>query len=353
MAGNTRSPLIPGTSAEGSIPAEAPAVSVSVVLPVLNEERDIGRLLGEVLSQEPPAGGFELLVVDGGSSDSTRGVVLELAFLHPNLRLLDNPGRLSSAGRNVGAREARGKYVLYLDGHCAVPRKDYLRRMQEIFEATGAACLCRPQPLNRMCEGDWAKAISAARHSPLGHNPGSDIYGGEPGFTDPQTAGAAYTREAILDLGGYDERFDACEDVEFNMRVAKAGLPAFRHPDLTIEYRPRSTPKGLFRQMERYGRGRGRLMARHPGVVPWPLVLITGYLLAAMLSSVLGGLRVALPAFGIPAVAVALLVAGESIRLAGLRSLAPRVALSFFVIYAGLLLGFWKGLPEFGRYRSR
>ncbi|MCK4306340.1 MAG: glycosyltransferase, partial [Candidatus Eisenbacteria sp.] len=220
-------------------PDHAPALSV--VLPVLNEARDIGRLLGEIMEQTTPAGGFEVLVVDGGSTDDTRDIVADFCNRLPNCRLLDNPRKRSGAGRNVGIRAARGKYILFLDGHCALPRSDYFVRTVELFDSTKAACLCRPQPLNRLTEGEWAKAISAARHSLLGHNPASDIYGGWPAFTDPSSAGAAYLRTCIESLGGYDERFDACEDVEFNCRVAAADLPAYRHPDLTVQYRPRST----------------------------------------------------------------------------------------------------------------
>lgn len=326
-------------------------VSVSVVLPVLNEARDIGRLLGEIFSQTPPPGGFEVLVADGGSTDSTRQIVAESTRTWSNLKLLDNPRKLSSAGRNVGARAARGRYVVFLDGHCRLPRQNYLVRLVELFESTGAACLCRPQPLDQITEGQWAAAISAARHSPLGHNPGSDIYRGEPGYTDPESAGAAYLRAIIAALGGYDERFDACEDVEFNHRVGLAGLTAYRHPDLAVAYRPRETLRGLFRQMLRYGRGRARLMARHPGMVPWPLVGVTGYVILAVLAAIrfgpsIGGLMLA-----VPAVAVAALFGAEGLRLGGLGLQAARIACTFWVISFGLTLGFWKGLGDILRFR--
>ena len=318
----------------------------------MNEARDIGRLLGELRGQESPAGGFEVLVADGGSTDRTREIVEEWAERWPDLRLLPNPRRLSSAGRNVGAHAARGRYVLFLDGHCALPRSDYLAQAVELFESTGADCLCRPQPLNRLTGSVWAHAISAARHSRLGHNPGSDIYGGEPGFTDPRSAGAAYARACFDRLGGYDERFDACEDVEFNHRVAAAGFTAYRHPDLAVAYRPRSSLKSLLRQMIRYGRGRAHLMARHSGMIPWPLVLITAFVILTLLGVAVAGPRLALPIAALPVAAWALLLAGESLRLGGL-SLGPiRIALAFGVIHAGLVLGFWRGLPEWGRYRG-
>jgi glycosyltransferase involved in cell wall biosynthesis len=325
---------------------------MSIVLPVLNEAQDIGRLLGEIMNQTPPVGGFEVLVVDGGSTDATRNIVADFGGRWPNIRLLSNPRKLSSAGRNIGARAAKGKYVLFLDGHCALPRSDYLTRAVEVFESTGAACLCRPQPINRLAEGKWAGAISTARHSWLGHDPASDIYGGPPAFTDPHSAGAAYLRTCIDRLGGYDERFDACEDVEFNHRVAAAGLPSYRHPDLTVDYRPRSSMKALLNQMYRYGRGRAHLMARHPSVIPWPLVLITGYLILTLLTLALVGPKAAGMMTAIPIGLWMLLMVTESTRLAGFTPAAARVAVAFLVIHLGLEFGFWRGIPEFRRFRS-
>ncbi len=334
-------------------PPDEPTPVVSVVVPVLDEAPDIGRLLREILEQTPPPGGFEVLVADGGSADDTRDIVASLCKEWPNLRLLDNPRRLSGAGRNVGAAAARGKYIVFLDGHCAVPRKDYLVRMVELFESTGAACLSRPQPLNRMCdENSWARAISVARHSWLGHDPASYIYGGDPGFADPRSAGAAYLRSVIEHLGGYDERFDACEDVEFNHRVAAAGLPAYLHPDLSVLYRPRASLGSLFHQMRRYGRGRARLMARHLAVVPWPLVLVTGYLVLTLLVLLLAGPRIAWSTLAVPVACWMLLIAGESVRVAGLTTRAWRTMAAFFVIHMGLLFGFWRGIPEFRRFRG-
>jgi GT2 family glycosyltransferase len=325
--------------------------SVSIVLPVLNEERDIGRLLDELLGQIPPPGGFEILVADGGSTDRTRDIVVARSRDWPNLRLIENPGRLSSAGRNAGARAAQGEYVLFLDGHCSVPRRDYVVRLVEIFRASGAACLCRPQPMQRLADGRWAQAIAAARHSFLGHDPGSDIYGGDPAYTDPRSAGAAYTRAVFEQLGGYDERFDACEDVEFNHRVATLGLRSYRHPDLTIDYRPRRSLGAFFDQMTRYGRGRARLMARHPGAAPWSLLAATALGMAWIGTMPLLGWQVAVGAGAAVIALWGLLVLIESLRVGGVSRRSGRVAASLAVIHSGLLLGFWRGLAEFWRYR--
>jgi hypothetical protein len=239
--------------------------------------------------------------------------------------------------------------VVFLDGHCSIPRRDYLKRMVELFEATGAACLCRPQPLDRIIDGPWPAAIAAARQSRFGHNPGSDIYSHRPGFTDPRSAGAAYLRTCLEELGGYDERFDACEDVEFNHRVAQAGCPAYRHPDLAVAYRVRGDLRALYRQMVRYGQGRAHLLIRHPRVLPWPLLLATVLIIGAPAVPVFFGAQGA-ALVAAPIVCWTVPAAAEAFRLGRRPRPALRIVLAFLIIHAGLVLGFWHGLLHSRRF---
>jgi prepilin-type processing-associated H-X9-DG protein len=324
---------------------------LSVVLPVLNEAADLERLLAELRDQDLASSRYEVLVADGGSTDGTREIVTRMAASWPGLVLLDNPGRRSAPARNLGARRARGAYVLFVDGHCAIGRRDFLRRVLEVFAATGADCLARPQPLSRLARGPWGEAIALARHSRLGHDPGSDIYGREAARTDPRSAGAAYRRTVLERLGGFDERFDACEDVELNHRVAESGYVTYVHPDLAVDYRPRDGLAPFWKQMLRYGRGRGRLFVRHPRLAPWPILAASALGLAGLATALAGGPTGA----WIGAAALAFwvgLLAFEGCRLAGPSRGALRVAVALGAIQAGLVLGFWRGLLEFRAFRA-
>ena len=98
---------------------------VSVVIPVLNEGASLEAVVRALLGQEYPADMFEVIVVDGGSTDETLSVASGLVRSHSNVQLSLNPARLSSAGRNAGARAARGDVVMFVDGHCdSKPFKD-------------------------------------------------------------------------------------------------------------------------------------------------------------------------------------------------------------------------------------
>ena len=116
---------------------------VSVIVPVRNEARFIERTIQQLLGQDYPANRFEILVVDGQSSDLTRSLVEARAEGCLNLHLVENPRFLSSAARNIGIQQARGSMIVIVDGHCDIENGTYLRDLVDAFERSGADCLER------------------------------------------------------------------------------------------------------------------------------------------------------------------------------------------------------------------
>ncbi len=83
---------------------------VSVVIPAYNSAQHIAEALDSVLRQDYPA--LEILVIDDGSTDNTREIV---ARYGDKVRLLAQTNQGSAAARNHGIRNARGKYIAFLD----------------------------------------------------------------------------------------------------------------------------------------------------------------------------------------------------------------------------------------------
>jgi succinoglycan biosynthesis protein ExoA len=254
---------------------------LSVIVPVRNEARCIASTLTQLLDQDYPKARYEVLVADGRSDDETREIVRGFAARHANVRLIDNPGRLSSAGRNAAVRASRGEVLVLIDGHCEIPSPFYLSEMASAFERSGADCVGRPQPLDAPGASWTQRAIAAARASRLGHHPASHIWSSREGMVPPQSVAVAYRRQVFSRVGMFDEEFDACEDYELNHRVAQAGLTCFFTPKVTVRYHPRSTLSGLARQMFRYGRGRVRLLRKHPETFS-PSVFLPALFLACL-----------------------------------------------------------------------
>jgi succinoglycan biosynthesis protein ExoA len=238
-------------------------LSISVIVPVRNEGRHIEATLRQLLAQQYDFEKFEIIVVDGDSADDTAEQVRNVAEKHPKVRLLHNPKRLSSAARNLGVRCSRGDVMLIVDGHCELGNPLLLRNVSEAFLRSGADCLGRPQPLDVTDATPLQQAIAIARSSRLGHHPDSFIYSQRERFTPAHSVAVAYRREVFEKLGYFDERFDACEDVEFNHRIDRAGLKCFFTPTIEVQYHPRTSLRGLYKQIERYGRGRVRLYRKH------------------------------------------------------------------------------------------
>lgn len=324
---------------------DVPRPFISVIVPVLNEAAFIADTLQQLLEQRYDAAGFEVIVADGGSTDDTRAIVAALQTRYTHLRLLDSPRRWSSAGRNIAVRAARGDILLLIDGHCELRNPHYLQDLADAFSESGADCVGRPQPLDVTGATPFQRAIAAARASRLGHHPASHIYADGEGFVAPESVAIAYRRGVFDTVGLFDERFDACEDVEFNHRVARAGLSCWFTPRVQVHYYPRSSLPGLFRQMVRYGRGRLRLLRKHPdtfslpgfmpaaflaGVVVGPLLACWSSLLALLYAGVLGVYGAALLLFS--------LALGVRERDARLLPLLPLV---FLTIHAGAGAGVW------------
>jgi succinoglycan biosynthesis protein ExoA len=273
---------------QSGLPAEGPSPFLSIVLPIKNESRFIRQTLTQLLEQDYPADRYELLVCDGRSDDDTRTIVEQMAAADPRIRLLDNPGQRSSAGRNVGFKAARGDFVVVVDGHVQLAGRSYLANVARCFRESGADCLGRPQPLRAEEPGGFAEAICLTRRSWLGHSPSSFINSDHEGFAPAASMGAGYRKEVFGTIGYVDENFDACEDLEFNTRLDKAGLKCFTSPTLTVHYYARNSARALFKQMHRYGFGRYKYLVKHPDMVSpsqlAPPALVLGLLTLPLLA---------------------------------------------------------------------
>jgi glycosyltransferase involved in cell wall biosynthesis len=327
--------------------------TVSVIVPVRNESRSIEPTLRSLLTQEFPREAFEVIVADGCSTDDTVPIVRRLQGEFPNLKLVFNPGRFSSAGRNTALRHATKDVAVIVDGHCQLPDRHYLRNVSDAFAVSGADCLGRPQPLGSPSPTPFQQAVSVARSSRLGHNPDSDIFSDVPKFIPPQNTAVAYTRTVFHRVGLFDERFDACEDVEYNERVHAAGLTCYFAPSVKVIYHPRRDLAGLFYQLSRYGMGRARLAFKHPRSLTLPALVPPAWLawlvLGGVMSLFVPGLGWAWLA-GVALYLAVLCAAGVMLTRGRPFGVTRRVPLVFAGIHCGFAWGFLKEVA--GQARS-
>src|SRR5919108_6356372 len=99
--------MIVGTTQVEAVNNTDPAVSV--IIPCRNERNHIETVIRSILGQEPPPGGFEVIVADGMSDDGTREILRRVAKDDSRLQVIDNPQRIIPAGLNAAIRAAHGE----------------------------------------------------------------------------------------------------------------------------------------------------------------------------------------------------------------------------------------------------
>ena len=318
--------------------------AASVLVPVLNEAAHIRDCVAAMRAQQL-AEDYELLLLDGGSTDGTRELLDELAGTDDRIRVLDNPGRTVPHALNIGLREARGSVIVRMDAHTLYPPR-YLADGLERLRRGDVVWVSGPQLPHGVDAGTRRIALAlstrlgtggaAYRHDAAGE---SDAASGFTGLFD---------RGFVERLGGWDEAWAANQDAELAARVRKAGGRIVVLPALAAQYVPRGSLRALARQYRRYGIYRAKTCARHPESSELRHALPPALVLATVVAALpLGPLRIAaravIGAYGAGLMATALAAA----RRAPLRDAAALPAV-FATMHATWGSGFLAGCARFG-----
>ena len=218
---------------------------VSIIIPMRNEEKFIGRCLDSLLPQIQRRDNFEILCVDGVSTDKTRQIVQEYASRDSRIRLIENPNKIVSTALNLGIKHSRGDFIMVAGCH-AEYAPDYIDKCLEVFERTGADHVggyVSTVPGKDTAVG-WA--IAAATSSRFGVGPGGRVPG--PEREAIQAGFGGFRRDAFARFGLYDERLVRNQDLELLCRMHKAGARVIISPEIRIKYYNRSTFSGLRNQ---------------------------------------------------------------------------------------------------------
>jgi succinoglycan biosynthesis protein ExoA len=255
-------PTTAPTQGAEPVPAGPSPALVLVAVPALNEARNIRDCLASLLA-DPWMGQVPVVVADGGSTDTTREIVEEMARTHPNIRLIDNPGRLQSAAVNLIAEtcaDPEAEVLLRCDAHATYP-PGYVRQV-------ATALLANPQaaslatPMDACGTGCFQRAVAWIVDTPLGSG-GSAHRGGQRSQWVDHGHHAGFRLDWFRKVGGYDESFSHNEDAEYDHRLGLAGGKVWLDAGIRLDYRVRPTPRGLARQYWNYGRGRARNVLKH------------------------------------------------------------------------------------------
>ncbi len=232
---------------------------VSVVMPVLNEERHLTEAVSGVLTQDWD-GPLEIVLALGPSTDRTDEVARRLAQLDDRIVLVPNPSGRTPSGLNAAIEASRYEVIIRVDGH-AILSAGYLSAAVATLARTGADNV--GGIMAAQGETPFEQAVARAMTSTLGVGSASFHVGGGEGEAETVYLGC-FRKSALDRVGGYDETFLRAQDWEMNHRIRDTGGKVWFTPHLEVTYRPRPDASSLARQYYHYGRWRREVMRRHP-----------------------------------------------------------------------------------------
>ena len=241
---------------------------VSLIIPCRNEEATIGQVVESLLGQGYPADRMEILFVDGMSTDRTRPLIERYGrdCSMPAIRVLENPDRITPVAFNIGIAAARGDVIVTLGAHSRYS-KNYVSgvvaTMQEMSaHAVGSVAVTMPGG-----SSTTARAIAAVLASRFGV--GNSLM--RVGVDQPQEADTAScpgyrrsvfeargerreaergTRDELgaapdVRVGRFNERLVRNQDIEFNLRLRRAGGKLVLDPGIKTFYQARGRVRDL------------------------------------------------------------------------------------------------------------
>lgn len=267
---------------------------VSVIIPCRDESDYLGACLDSILDCGYPRDRMEVLVADGMSRDGSRELAQSYAARDARVRSIDNPRRITPAALNRGLKESRGDVIVRLDAHSTVS-PGYLSCAVECLESSGASNVGGVMHTATRDHGLFAEPIRLALTSRfgVGNSHFRTLSGEGRGSRDllwvDTVFGGCWPREVFTRIGGFNERLERSQDIEFNLRLRRAGGKILLTPAMECRYYARATLPSFLRHNWSNGVWAVLPFAYAPGIpVRWrhlvPLALVGALGLAALVS---------------------------------------------------------------------
>ena len=223
--------------------------TVSVVIAMYNEEKFIERCLQSIIDQDYPSDKFNIVIIDGGSTDRSKEIVCEMMNKFDNLVLLDNPQRKIAIAFNIGIYHSSNDIIALMSAH-AIAQNNYISLCVKHLKETGAANV--GGIMDTQGSGLWGECIATGTSSPFGIGNSKHRYSDQSGYDDAGWPGA-FWRMTLLEMNGFDESLGLNEDDDLNYRLVKAGYKIFHTPEIKTVYFSRSSLLRLWKQYFKYG----------------------------------------------------------------------------------------------------
>lgn len=258
--------------------------TVSVVIAVKNEEEYISKCIESLMQQSYPKEYYEVIIIDGMSTDNTVSIVNDYQKQYSNIRLFTNKKMITPISFNIGIKNSNYDVIIILSGHSFVD-KDFIKNNVKCLYEKGADC--SGGTIETISEGLLGESISYAMSCPFGVGNALFRYSKEERLVDTVPFGA-YKRSTLNKIGYFDEELARNQDDELNLRLTKAGGKILLSPSIKSWYYSRSSLKKLWKQYYQYGFWKVRVIQKHkkPAAIRHlvPLMFILSLIFTSILS---------------------------------------------------------------------
>jgi succinoglycan biosynthesis protein ExoA len=221
--------------------------SVSIIMPVLNEEKYIEKCLNSITSQSYK-NIFEIMVLDGMSTDRTREIVSELRSRDKRIKLIDNPQKIQSEAMNMGIKLATGDIIIRVDAHALYEDKYVENCVLKLNCLNSSNVVNVGGPTYLIESGNYVEnSIVYLHESKFGIGVAKFRQKDYEGFVDTVWNGA-FWKWVFGEVGLYNVKLYRSEDNDMNNRITKRGYRIYQSKDIISYYRPRTSIKKVLKQ---------------------------------------------------------------------------------------------------------
>lgn len=218
---------------------------ISLIIPCRNEEKDIAACLDSLLGNDYPKEQIEILILDGMSTDGTKAIIEYYLKQFPQVQLLENPSKSIPAAMNIGIKNAKGNIIMKIDAHSTYP-KDYISKCIQYLNQYGADNVGGILNIVPRQNTAVARAIALVLAHPFGSgNARVKIGAKKPQWSDTAAFGC-YKKEVFEKVGKWNEKLTGSSDLDFNLRLKKAGGKILLVPKIVIDYLADPTLKAFW-----------------------------------------------------------------------------------------------------------
>lgn len=212
--------------------------TVSVVIPVYNEEKYIHKLIKSIKQQDYDFTNIEVIFVNGNSEDKTVELIKnDLKDSNIDFKIIENEKRLTPISVNLGIKNSKNDIIIRLDAHSEYP-KNYITKCVYYLNKTGADNVgCTIKTIDD--SNKIGKAISNVLSSKFGVGNSEFRTNGKSGYVDTVPYGT-FKRELFEKIGYFNEELPRSEDNEFNHRIIENGGRVYLFDDISVKYHPRN-----------------------------------------------------------------------------------------------------------------